>query len=88
MDPGKHAGMQIGIGELESRWAVVDGRRMHARVSTTPAPAGSPMVVLVHGLVVSSRYMIPTAEKLAPHHEVYVPDRGSADIHEFERHFW
>lgn len=47
---------------------------MHARVSTTPAPAGSPAVVLVHGLVVSSRYMIPTAEKLASYHEVYVPD--------------
>lgn len=47
---------------------------MHTRVSTTPAPAGSPAVVLVHGLVVSSRYMIPTAEKLASYHEVYVPD--------------
>jgi len=66
--------MRIGTGELESRWAVVDGRRMHARVSTTPAPAGSPKVVLVHGLVVSSRYMIPTAERLAPHYGVYIPD--------------
>ena len=47
---------------------------MHARVSTTPAPAGSPAVVLIHGLVVSSRYMVPTAERLAPHHKVYVPD--------------
>ena len=47
---------------------------MHARVSTTPAPAGSPAVVLVHGLVVSSRYMVPTAERLAPHHKVYAPD--------------
>jgi 2-hydroxy-6-oxonona-2,4-dienedioate hydrolase len=53
---------------------VVDGLRMHARVSVDPAPEGSPAVVLVHGLVVSSRYMIPTARKLAPHHEVYVPD--------------
>ncbi len=53
---------------------MVDGRRMYARVSVDRAPAGSPAVVLVHGLVVSSRYMIPTAQKLAPHHKVYVPD--------------
>jgi 2-hydroxy-6-oxonona-2,4-dienedioate hydrolase len=28
----------------------------------------------VHGLVVSSRYMVPTAERLAPHHRVFAPD--------------
>jgi 2-hydroxy-6-oxonona-2,4-dienedioate hydrolase len=32
------------------------------------------VVVLVHGLVVSSRYMVPTAERLAPHHRVFAPD--------------
>ncbi len=32
------------------------------------------MVVLVHGLVVSSRYMVPTAERLAPHCRVFAPD--------------
>ncbi|MDP9476918.1 MAG: alpha/beta hydrolase [Actinomycetota bacterium] len=53
---------------------MVDGLRVHARVSVDPVPEGSPAVVLVHGLVVSSRYMIPTAQKLAPHHEVCVPD--------------
>jgi 2-hydroxy-6-oxonona-2,4-dienedioate hydrolase len=31
-------------------------------------------VVLVHGLVVSSRYMIPTAQRLAAHYRVYAPD--------------
>jgi 2-hydroxy-6-oxonona-2,4-dienedioate hydrolase len=31
-------------------------------------------VVLVHGLVVSSRYMVPTAERLAPHHWIFAPD--------------
>lgn len=31
-------------------------------------------VVLVHGLVVSSRYMVPTAERLAPFRPVYAPD--------------
>ncbi|MDQ5811309.1 MAG: alpha/beta hydrolase [Actinomycetota bacterium] len=32
------------------------------------------MVVLVHGLVVSSRYMVPAAERLAPHCRVFAPD--------------
>ncbi|MDQ5830114.1 MAG: alpha/beta hydrolase [Actinomycetota bacterium] len=32
------------------------------------------MVVLVHGLVVSSRYMVPAAERLAPHRRVFAPD--------------
>ncbi len=53
---------------------MVDGLRVHARVTVDPVPEGSPAVVLVHGLVVSSRYMIPTAQQLAPHHGVYVPD--------------
>jgi 2-hydroxy-6-oxonona-2,4-dienedioate hydrolase len=31
-------------------------------------------VVLVHGLVVSSHYMVPTLKKLAAYHRVYAPD--------------
>ena len=31
-------------------------------------------MVLVHGLVVSSRYMVPTAERLAPYRRVFAPD--------------
>jgi 2-hydroxy-6-oxonona-2,4-dienedioate hydrolase len=48
--------------------------QIHARVSGGPEPARHPAVVLVHGLVVSSRYMIPTAERLAPHYQVFMPD--------------
>ncbi len=66
--------MQIGTGELQSRWAVVDGLRMHARVPARQASEEAPAVVLVHGLVVSSRYMIPTLARLAPRHRVYAPD--------------
>ena len=47
---------------------------MHARISEGPVPNGNPAVVLVHGLVVSSRYMVPTAELLAAHYRVYAPD--------------
>ncbi|QIN80870.1 alpha/beta fold hydrolase [Rubrobacter marinus] len=46
---------------------------MHARVPADPAPGG-PAVVLVHGLVVSSRYMTPTLSRLAPRRRVYAPD--------------
>ncbi len=47
---------------------------MHARVFTDRAPINSPTVVLVHGLGVSSRYMIPTAVRLAPHARIFAPD--------------
>lgn len=46
---------------------------MHARVSTRPAPTTAP-VVLVHGLAVSHRYLMPTAALLAQHHHVCVVD--------------
>jgi 2-hydroxy-6-oxonona-2,4-dienedioate hydrolase len=36
--------------------------------------AGRPEVVLVHGLVVSSRYLVPTARLLADHCNVAMPD--------------
>ena len=62
------------IGRLASTWIEVDGRRLHTRVSLDPVPAGSPAVVLVHGLGVSSRYLVPTGERLAPDCRVYAPD--------------
>ncbi len=53
------------------RWLVVDGHRMHAR---TQSPAASrsphgpyPDAVLVHGLGVSSRYLVPTVRALSRH---------------------
>lgn len=47
---------------------------MYARVSAIPNVKDSPAIVMVHGLVVSSRYMIPTAEQLADSCRVYIPD--------------
>jgi pimeloyl-ACP methyl ester carboxylesterase len=47
---------------------------MFFRRSTGSAlPGGSPLV-LVHGLGLSGRYMLPVAEALARHHPVYLPD--------------
>ena len=57
--------------ELASRAYRVDGRRVHARVADGGAP---PPLVLVHGIAVSSRYMIPVARELAPTVGVYAVD--------------
>ncbi|WP_407531152.1 alpha/beta fold hydrolase [Methylobacterium oryzisoli] len=47
---------------------------MHARVSLAPVPDNRLPVILVHGLGMSSRYMIPLAKHLAPSVRVYAPD--------------
>ena len=62
------------VGRIESRWYELDGRKLHARVSVEPVPADAPVVVLVHGLAVSSAYLVPTAVRLAPICHVYAPD--------------
>ena len=43
------------------------------RSTGSALPGGSPLV-LVHGLGLSGRYMLPVAEALARHHPVYLPD--------------
>lgn len=66
-DPGGH--------ELASLWVRrEDGRRMHGLLGTAPVPADRPLVVLVHGLIVSSRTMRPLAQALSPHVRVLAPD--------------
>ncbi|HTD18866.1 MAG TPA: alpha/beta hydrolase [Ktedonobacteraceae bacterium] len=60
--------------KLVSKWAKVNGLPMHARISVNPLPDDTPVVVLVHGLSVSSGYMVPTAQYLAPYYRVYAPD--------------
>jgi 2-hydroxy-6-oxonona-2,4-dienedioate hydrolase len=64
----------LGRGTLEERWTVVNGWRMFARVSDRAPHGNSPPVVLVHGLGVSSRYMVPLAVNLARSFRVYAPD--------------
>lgn len=56
---------------LESRWMEAGGIRIHSRSS---AMRGSPRFVLIHGLVISSLYMIPLAECLAAEFEVHALD--------------
>lgn len=59
---------------LEGRRAKVCGRLLHYRASVGPPDEKASPVVLVHGLGVSSRYMIPAALRLAQHRQVYAPD--------------
>jgi pimeloyl-ACP methyl ester carboxylesterase len=54
-----------------SSWVQVHGRRVHARVG---GPQDAPAVVLLHGLGVSSRYMLPLARELTPHFRVHAVD--------------
>ncbi len=61
-------------GRLAARRDRVGGLTVHARVSVDSVPDDRLPVILVHGLGMSSRYMIPLAEHLAPHLRVYAPD--------------
>ena len=54
-----------------SRYTEIDGRMLHVRQRETGRPATP--VVLLHGLAVSHRYLMPTARRLGPR-PVYVPD--------------
>ena len=47
---------------LAHRYRIVDGRRISERYAETD---GAPVAVLVHGVGVSGRYLLPTAGRLA-----------------------
>src|SRR3989442_5593656 len=57
---------------LRRVWTDTAAGRMHARVGGDGI-SGTP-VVLVHGMIISGRYMVPTAEELAPLCSVYAID--------------
>ena len=61
-------------GRLAARRDHVGGLTVHARVSVDSVSEDRLPVILVHGLGMSSRYMIPLAEHLGPHLRVYAPD--------------
>jgi 2-hydroxy-6-oxonona-2,4-dienedioate hydrolase len=59
-------------GELESAWVEAGEHRLHVWTSTG-GDVWLPPVVLVHGIV-SSRYLLPTASRLARRHAVVAMD--------------
>jgi 2-hydroxy-6-oxonona-2,4-dienedioate hydrolase len=56
---------------LGTRYRRVGGLRMHERYSERDS---GPVLVLLHGIGVSSRYFLPTAGRLATRCTVYAPD--------------
>ena len=62
------------VGRLQSRWTRVGTLSLHVKTGTDAAPAGRLPLVFVHGLLVSSRYMLAAAVRLAPHYPVYALD--------------
>ena len=61
------------VSRLESRFTSVHGRMLHSR-SCGPAAGDHVPFVLIHGLVISSLYLIPLAELIAGQHEVHALD--------------
>lgn len=59
---------------MRSMWTSVNGCRIHARTGAEPVSPDAPVVILVHGMVVASRYLEPTAERLAAFCRVHAPD--------------
>lgn len=58
---------------MRCRWDYVGqpATLIHARAWSTGKNSQVPAIDLVHGIGVSSRYMIPTGQSLAGHHAVY-----------------
>lgn len=59
---------------LRSEWTTVNGLSIHFRVGPVERRARLPVLVLVHGLGVSSRYMMPTGDRLAADYPTYLLD--------------
>lgn len=57
---------------LIERWTTIDGVRVFYRESRVGAE--EQVMVHLHGFGLSGRYLLPTAERLAPHFHTYVPD--------------
>jgi pimeloyl-ACP methyl ester carboxylesterase len=60
--------------QLKSTWTRVGAFAIHTRYSISPETADRLPIVFVHGMGVSSRYVIPSANRLARLHPVYAPD--------------
>jgi pimeloyl-ACP methyl ester carboxylesterase len=59
---------------LTERWAVAGNHPIFYRAALHAAPVGTLPIIHLHGFGISGRYLVPTAERLAPFHPTYVPD--------------
>jgi|694.fasta_scaffold27570_5 2-hydroxy-6-oxonona-2,4-dienedioate hydrolase len=63
------------VSVVKELWTIVNGCRIYVRMATPDCPAATaPTFVLVHGLLISSRYMAPTMAQLGLYYRVYAPD--------------
>jgi 2-hydroxy-6-oxonona-2,4-dienedioate hydrolase len=69
-----HADASAATSGHDLRSTEVDGQRIAARTWAGPTGSGAVPVVLVHGLVVSSRYHVPLGDRLARDRPVLAPD--------------
>ncbi len=60
--------------KLASKRVRVNGLSIHYKTSMDAQTSNKPVIILIHGLVVSCRYLLPTARQLAQDYAVYVPD--------------
>lgn len=72
--PGRRRHARRERSRLAEVWRTVGKCRIFARAAIAAARPDRPPAVLVHGLGVSGSYFLPTAERLAPEFDVYVPD--------------
>lgn len=69
--PGRPVGLALRDGRaLAGRWCDTSSGRLQVRTS----PARDRAVVLVHGVIVSSRYLMPLGVELAADRHVLIPD--------------
>lgn len=61
------------MSRLHRRWVQAGDHRLHLRTGGPPSPARPP-VLLVPGLAMSSRYLVPTGRALAADRRVVAPD--------------
>ncbi len=71
---GKSTTRGMPQGKLIGKRVIVNNVSLFYRVSIDPVPPEQPPLVLVHGYIVSGRYLLPLARLLAPSSRVYVPD--------------
>ncbi len=72
---------------LETKWIkTTSGYSIYTRISRVVPPSHTQIIVLVHGLSVSSGYMLPTACRLASSFRVFVPDLPGFGVSEKPDH--
>lgn len=74
--------------KIKRIWTNVNGLRIHALAAKNPLLREKLPIVLVHGLAVSNRYLIPAMQELSKNAEVFAPDLPGWGDSEKPRHIF